>query len=307
LDGLLAYAAANVSNPLMAPFIVMLEIEVGSLIFTGKAVGWNLASVNHLGLSAFTAHSLVGALVVALVGASLGAAVTFAVGFILRHFRNTERSQALHHAIRETLKRYRGVRPADKHYVLAKLLTDPLTKQLDRLTFDFGHVTDVGCGRGQFSLLLLSLGKAKAIYGFDWDSAKVETARRAASGAGQFVTADLREPPLQPTDTLLLLDVLHYLSPDAQHRLLASAYDALRPNGHLLLRDIDKNRGVSAAFTRFCERVGTRLGMNRSEQLVFRSAREIRDELGALGFELTNDSSLTQTFLDNKLWVFQKR
>lgn len=308
LDGLLAYAAANISNPFFAPFIVLAEIETGSLIFTGKTTGLRLTHIKELGVSTFTLHSLTGAVVVAIVGASVGAALTGLIGLLLRRVRRTDPTRdALQRAISDTVARYRHVRPQDRNYVRLKLFTDPLTSQLAELDLRPGHVTDVGCGRGQFAFLLLALGKAQAVYGFDWDGKKIETAIQAANGAGHFVKADLRAPPFEPTDTLLVFDVLHYLAPEAQRHMLAGAYDALRPGGTLLLRDVDKNRGVLAAFTRFCERIGTGLGMNRSDQLVFRTSAEIRAELCALGFEPTPTPTPTPTLLDNQLWVFTKR
>jgi SAM-dependent methyltransferase len=306
LDGLIAYAAANISNPLIAPVIVMSEIETGSLLFTGKWVSWNLDIVADEGLSAFTFHSLVGALVVAFTGACIGAVVTLGIGLVLRGRQKKARGGAFRQAFQKTLNRYRDTRPRDKHYVYAKLLTDPLTRQLEQLKLNLGHVTDIGCGRGQFALFLVVLGKAQSVDGFDWDPTKIESATRAAGHDGHFVTADLREPPLHATDTVLLFDVLHYLSAEDQRRLLGRCFAALRPGGYLLLRDVDKNHGLFAVLTRLCEHIGTRLRMNRSAQLVFRSSEEIRRELFAIGFELELAPSQPKTLLDNQLWVFRK-
>jgi SAM-dependent methyltransferase/uncharacterized protein (DUF2062 family) len=308
LDGLLAYAAANISNPFFAPFIIALQIEVGSFVFTGKSTGFDVSHVKQLGFTTFTFHSLVGAIIVAVLGACLGAFITAVIGgFVRRSRRQNEPMNALKIAIAATVARYSRAPAKDRHYVRIKLLTDPLAEQLDALDRPLGQVTDVGCGRGQFGFLLHSLGKVRSLYGFDWDAAKIATAKEAAEGAGRFVVADLREPPLEPTDTVLLFDVLHYLDEVTQKRLLERIFAALRPNGILLFRDVNKNHGFTASLTRFFERVGTLFGMNRSDQLVFRSAIEIDAELRALGFELLSSPSSNTAFLDNQLWVYTKQ
>lgn len=306
LDGLVAYAAANISNPILAPFIVMLEIEVGSLLFEHRFIAWDVESIQTLGIAAFTWHSLVGALVVATLTATLGALVTFGLGHKLSMRRKRRESSELARARRRTCQRYQNVRPKDRHYVRIKLLTDPLVPQLAQLPFDLGHVTDAGCGRGQFGLFLLELGRAQSLYGFDFDAGKVESAKVAAGGSAVHVLGDLCDPPLIATDTVLLFDVLHYLDLEAQHRLLRKAYDMLRPGGHLLLRDLDKNHGPLALLTRSFERLGTAIGINQTRQLVFRGSRELRSEILGLGFQPHGVESAAGGLLDNRLWVFRK-
>lgn len=308
LDGLVAYAAANISNPLLAPFIVMLEIEVGSLLFTGQPVAWDLAQVKAVGFASLTTHSIVGALIVAIIGAATGALVTLALGFVWRKRRDSL-PPPVAAALLQTQKRYAGVRAQDRHYVRIKLKTDPLTKQLAAIEHGLGHVTDAGCGRGQFSLFLFELERASSVYGFDWDRAKVVTATQAAGTVGQYVVGDLRDPPLVQSDTVLLFDVLHYLPASTQRQLLSRIYDCLRPGGRLLLRDIDKNSGFTATFTRLFEHIGTWLGMNRAEHLAFRSATTIRDELLSLGFLLESNPDHAQRatqLLDNELCIYRK-
>jgi SAM-dependent methyltransferase len=306
LDGLLAYAAANISNPFFAPFIVMLEIEVGSVLFTGRFVGWDIEHVQSLGWLAFTGQTLLGALVVAASGATLGAAIAWTIGMFWRARRDND---CVRTARRRTIARYEGTRPADRNYVRIKLHTDPLTKELAALeNATLGDVLDAGCGRGQFGLFLRELALVESLTGFDWDETKIESARRAAGSDGRYFTADLREAPLSACDTLLLFDVLHYLLPDEQNALLLRCANAVRPGGRLLVRDIHENHGIGAAFTRLFERVGTRLGMNRAGALAFRSSRSVVAELERLGFAHEEHASgvSRSVLLDNRLWVFRK-
>jgi SAM-dependent methyltransferase len=306
LDGLLAYAAANVSNPFFAPFIVMLEVEVGSLLYSGTFVGWNVERVKSLGWLAFTGQTLLGALVVASSGAALGAAIAWSFGIFLRARRKNDE---VHAARRRTIARYAETRPADRNYVRVKLHTDPLVDELTRfLHVPLGDVLDAGCGRGQFGLLLRELAEVDSLTGFDWDEAKIDSARRAARGDGQYFTADLRDATLPAADTLLLFDVLHYLPPDAQDALLRRCAGAVRPGGQLLVRDVDRNRGLGAVLTRLFEHIGTKLGVNRAGTLAFRSSAALLAELEGLGFALDPPTKLEPStgLLDNQLWVFRK-
>jgi uncharacterized protein (DUF2062 family) len=306
LDGLIAYAAANISNPLFAPFIVMFEMEVGSLLFAGRWLPWDIARLRALSLSAFTLHSLGGALLVALIGACVGSAMTYLIGIAVIRSRGGPKATRLNQAILATLARYHAEKPSVRHYVRAKLRTDPLTRQLAVIDIPLGRVTDAGCGRGQFGLLLYHLGFAESLCGFDWDEVKVGIICRAAGNLGRYVKADLNDAPLEPTDSVLMFDVLHYLSRDAQRQLFARTFSILTPGGHLLVRDIDKNRGVSATLTRLFERIGTILGVNRSAQLLFRSSLQVREELLSIGFELQTKDAESRGILDNQLWVYRK-
>ncbi len=202
-----------------------------------------------------------------------------------------------------TTSRYANVRATDRHYVKLKLRTDPLTAELLRGEGPLGDVTDVGCGRGQFGLLLYDLGRADSLFGFDWDPAKTATARAAAAGCADFETADLRSPPTRPTDTILLFDVLQYLSTNEQRTLLQTLIASLRPGGRMLLRTSDRGQGWQARFSHLLERCGRTLGVNRSHVLTFRPSGELRTDLESLGLVVRCAEGGRSSLLDNRLWI----
>ena len=57
-----------------------------------------------------------------------------------------------------------------RRYTRSKLRNDPVNRMvLERAVADgFGHVLDLGCGRGQLDLALLEGGGARSVLGFDW-------------------------------------------------------------------------------------------------------------------------------------------
>jgi SAM-dependent methyltransferase len=154
-----------------------------------------------------------------------------------------------------------------------------------------GEVVDVGTGRGQLPLLLLELGRATKVTGLDWDAAKIAAASRAADRRdpdldaldATFSVSDAREAELPAADTVLLVDVLHYFSPDEQDAILDRAAEAVRPGGRLVVREADPSRGWRSTMTRLEEGFFTLVRFNRGERVSFRPIDEIVARLGLHG------------------------
>src|SRR6187431_3518064 len=53
LDLVLAYLVANISNPLIAPFLITLEVEIGSLLSTGHHAAFTLDQAKQNGILGF--------------------------------------------------------------------------------------------------------------------------------------------------------------------------------------------------------------------------------------------------------------
>jgi 2-polyprenyl-3-methyl-5-hydroxy-6-metoxy-1,4-benzoquinol methylase len=175
-------------------------------------------------------------------------------------------------AVARTAQRFArtGAKRSTYYYVAAKLRSDPSTAAILGLA-PLGDVLDVGCGRGQLAVVLLEAGAASRVRGIDWDERKVEVARRAAEGLDAvFERADARELPAAQVDTVLLVDVLHYFDEPAQDAVLRRAAACVRPGGRLVLRDGTLGEGWRSSLLVAAERIGTRLGVNRGERVVFR-------------------------------------
>ncbi|HSQ65245.1 MAG TPA: class I SAM-dependent methyltransferase [Polyangiaceae bacterium] len=173
--------------------------------------------------------------------------------------------------VRRVAERY--ARIASRMYARGKLGSDPIARQLVALGREqpegLGEVVDVGCGRGQMGILLLEAGVATRVVGVDWDEPKLEEGRDAAlrppALAMSFEKGDVRsfEPP--PCDTLLLVDVLHYLTDKQQLEVLDRCMRSARKC--LVLRELDPDRGWRSATTRAQEAVTTFLGYNVGERV----------------------------------------
>src|SRR5262249_51991977 len=120
-------------------------------------------------------------------------------------------------------ERYANGSRAARSYVATKLRSDPIVRRLIEIgeQHPYGHVADIGCGRGQCVVSLLEAGVASGAIGFDWDGQKIEQAKRAATGLNtRFEQIDVRELAIPPCDSALLIDVLHYMKAEEQDALL---------------------------------------------------------------------------------------
>ena len=286
LDLVLAYLVANISNPLVAPFLVTLEVEIGSLVTTGQHAAFTLARARQTGILGFVWQAGVGSIFVGGALAALGACVAYVVASRRRVPENEADAadDVLEAALSRTTARYARVSTADRFQVSGKLRWDPLTRMLAALPYELGRVLDAGAGRGQFGLLLLELGRCETLFGFDADQRKVAVARAAGAGSAHFEVRDLLDLPSEPLDTVLLFDVLHYLPLAEQDELLRRA--SLRiERGRILIRDLDAAPGTRSALTRFAETFARGLGLHRGRAgHHYRPMAEVVARLTDLGF-----------------------
>jgi SAM-dependent methyltransferase len=177
------------------------------------------------------------------------------------------------------------------YYVRTKLRMDPLPRRLYELgaTERFGSVVDVACGRGQTGILLLAAGYADTLFGIDWDAAKIAIASEAAhSLPARFEHADVRHAPIPSADTVLLVDILHYLSGDEQDALLRDSARAARER--VIVRDFDNEAGAKSWLTRSWEWTTTIAGYNRGAAgRAPRPFGAIEQMLAAEGFNVTRE------------------
>jgi uncharacterized protein (DUF2062 family) len=311
LDLLITYLAANISIAPVVPVMVFSQVQIGTLVLEGHWLSVSLTNFNWEEALQMTKRLFVGAL---LVGSALSAVGGLSTLWVTRRFKKRQLSEVdrdLREATNALQILYNITPPAHRHYVSTKLRMDPLTRELFLLARSghrFGSLVDAGCGRGQFSLFLLSLQAADTVLGFDHDERKVNAACLAAREFGQhrasFHTGDLKTEALPQVDTILLLDVLHYLSSSDQSEVLKRMAQALNTRGYLVVRETNHRGSLGASFARFFERCARLIGANRGDRLVFRSAGDLENELTTLGFHVVRHAP--KGALDNVLLVAQK-
>ena len=149
-----------------------------------------------------------------------------------------------------------------------------------------GELLVLGCGFGLFDLVVGLRWPKKRIRGLDIDPLRIATARRSADRLGlrnnRFEVRDLSQldAPLGNCDEILMLDVLHHVPRDQHEHLLRACYDALRPGGYLILKDIHRANRFKLFFTWLLDAL-----MTGGEPVAYRDEKELRDELTQLGFD----------------------
>ncbi len=227
--------------------------------------------------------------------------------------------------IRRVSERYDAV--SARMYARGKLGSDPIATQLVELGRDqnLGEVVDVGCGRGQMAILLLEAGVATRVTGSDWDEGKLADARMAAEGrvaqrsvpseaggAGgesprqvrlpaTFEKADVREFSPPPCDTLLLIDVLHYLTDKQQLEVLERCMQSARTR--VVIRELDPDRGWRSATTKVQEAVTTFFGYNVGERVRVLPISAFSEVLERGGFSVRVEPSWGSTPFANVMII----
>ena len=156
-----------------------------------------------------------------------------------------------------------GYLPSRYHYwySLSKLATDPLYEAvLASLRANREPLLDIGCGIGLLLHVLRAGGVDVDYLGVDSDAEKIDIARRSAArngvaGAG-FRVCDLAAEIPSHRGSVALLDVLQYLDPSAQDRVLDGAARSISREGALVMRGGLEDGSWRASVTRAADRFG---------------------------------------------------
>lgn len=332
LDALLAYVAANISNPFLAPLLLTVEVEVGAMVRSyGRARPRFDRVLDRASAYDFAGDLAAGAPLVGLLLALIGGALTFVVLDVARRsrpagkppepYRLPEDAPPWMHAVERVAARYAppdgatAVERSRFHYVRTKLLGDPVAKMIADIAGDapgvLGEVLDIGTGRGQLPILLLELGRATRARGMDWDDQKIAAGRRAAAVSPslpvELVRGDARAVEGAPADTVMLIDLLHYFTLEEQDEILRRAASMVREGGRILVREADTERGLRSAVTLLEERMFTAIRFNRGERVLFRPARELAARLTEAGLLCEVRPAWGRTPFSNVLVIGTKR
>lgn len=168
-----------------------------------------------------------------------------------------------------------------------------------------GRIVDVGCGYGFLPYMLLFKSRHREILGLDYDEEKITVAKNCASKRDNinFETADATTYEFPDADGFIISDVLHYLEPDKQVKVIEKLAQKINKNGVLVIRDADADLKTRQAGTAYTEFVSTKVaGFNKTGEsgLHFVSGKLIRETLSKfshLTIEVIDNTKLTSNVI----------
>jgi SAM-dependent methyltransferase len=205
----------------------------------------------------------------------------------------------------EACKPYLKAGPGLFAYIFArgKLIGDPVYGAiLERgLLLGRQRILDLGCGQALLAAWLRAAVRLQdcgrwpewwpavprpvSIRGIEMMTRDVERARRALGPDGHIEIGDIREIEFGKADAVVLLDVLHYLGPQAQRDVLKRARQSLPEGGLLLLRVGDAAGGLRYRYTLWVDTVMMRVRGHARTAPQGRTVAEWRSLLRESGFD----------------------
>lgn len=306
LNRVTMYLAANLSNPLFAPFLIWLEVEVGSLLRTGTFYGLTVDGIADLDPWTVALDLAIGSVVV---GTVAGLAIGLTAFAVLRRARKS--SPERDRLVEEVARPYLGAGFHHWEFVRSKLRHDPVYfALLDRgLLPESGRLVDVGCGRGILLALLAASRSPRSdleLVGVDTSRHAIRVARAGVPARVELTVVDAGAYHPPRAAAIVLLDVLHYLPFEAQERLLRRAAAALEPAGRLLIREADRSPTWRFRLTAAAERARAMLRGHLGQRFEFRSLGELEGALRYLGLEVESVPMDEGTPFRNVLLVARK-
>lgn len=318
LNRLNVYLAANVSNPIVAPLLVLAELQTGTWLRTGSFLALTLESVRSTTAWQIGTDLLLGSAVVGGVLGVTGGLVTYvALG-------GGARDPFFDRLARAAADRYVTTSITAWEFARGKLRGDPVYRDvlLGGWLPSGGRLVDIGCGQGLMLALLAEaelferagteptgqrLPRFDRLVGVELRPHRARLARAALGADAEILESDARTISAGACRVVLLFDVLHMMPRHDQDALLATAVGALEPGGVILVREAD----ASAGWRFQAVRIGNRLTALTSgawrQTLAFRTVGEWRECFSRHGLEVEGAPASAGTPFANHLFRLRAR
>ena len=195
-------------------------------------------------------------------------------------------------------------------YAVRKLRNDPIyAAAYELFRASPQPLVDLGCGVGLLAFYLRERDFLPPISGLDCDGRKIGRARQAAHGVYQgleFIEQDATASIAQ-SGHIVLFDLLHYLPPNEQERLLHRLAARLAPGGILLIRDCPCDGNIRFWLTYLAERFAQHITWNLKATLHFPIREQIFAAFDETKFSRTVAPLWGRSPFNNHLFIFRRR
>lgn len=199
-----------------------------------------------------------------------------------------------------------------RYYTAAKLRSDPVFPAAYELFSENDEpILDVGCGIGLLAAYLRERGCRQALIGVDRDARKIALASNMSARATyrdvEWHVADIAEMRLQFSGNVAAFDVLHYLQPHEQQRLLRSLAECVALDGVVAVREAPRDGSVRFAATYLGEKFAQAVKWNVATPLHFPSVENMRAAFSPSRFHSEARPLWGGTPFNNHLFIFRLR
>ena len=223
---------------------------------------------------------------------------------------------------------YRQAGKFATHFARGKLTGDPVFREIlaRGLVAPNTHVLDIGCGQGLLSAWLLAAERmaknpgwpsgwkaapyavtGKGIELMPADVVRAEQALSAHESRFKFEAGDMCSTPFEKAETVVILDVLHYVPYAAQEDVLQRVLDALTPQGLLILRVGDAAGGLGFKVSNWVDHVVTLARGHSLSRLYCKPLADWISQLERLGFRVEAKPMSQGTPFANVLLLAHKK
>ena len=139
---------------------------------------------------------------------------------------------------RNVLKYYKHMEGLIRIYIRMKLKFDPMFKELGDLLSSPKRIIDIGCGYGVTTIWILDRFPESTVVGVEPDPERARIASNAIKNRGTVLQGNAPDLPTLPenTDTVLMIDMAHYLSDHDLQLTLQKLFSKIKNDGNLIVR-----------------------------------------------------------------------
>lgn len=189
-----------------------------------------------------------------------------------------------------------------KIYVYLRSLILPISK-IETLLPQKGSILDVGCGYGFTSIFFALKNKKRQIFGSEINPKRILLAKKISSSISNlfFETSDLINKNKLKFNAILAIDLLHHISPSQKNIFFKNSFLRLKPNGILIIKDINTSPRYKYLWNYFHDLI-----MTNFSKLYFLSSNQIENLLIKNNFKIIKKGKYKNLFYPHIFYVCQK-